>query len=131
MALNKRSGGGFSQQNPVDGSQFLLYGTPMTSVDLIKAGRLFQEWLEATGTSASAFSRQVPCSTNYPGMWARGAARPSYRMACRIEELTYGLVPHTNWFPAPELPVDRPTIEIGDNLDLSKFVEVIYVSVSA
>jgi hypothetical protein len=56
-------------------------------------------WLRSQGVSYAAFARLVPCSIAYPGMVARGDARPSYRMACRIEELTQGAVPRTRWYP--------------------------------
>ena len=67
-------------------------------------GLTLQEWLELTGTSYSAFSRQIPCSVAYPRMLALGLARPSYEMAVRIEQLTRGEVPRTNWYPSSDEP---------------------------
>lgn len=97
----------------------------MSDVDLREAGRAFGQWLEATGMSASAFARQVPCSVNYPGMWSRGVARPSYRMARRIEELTYGLVPTTNWYPPLGLGINTPS-----ELELSEYIGELNVTAS-
>jgi len=67
-------------------------------------GLTLQEWLDASELSYSAFARSVPCSTSYPRLLAHGLARPSYEMATRIEELSGGLVPRTNWYPAGESP---------------------------
>lgn len=62
-------------------------------------GEVLKEWLELSGTSASAFSRLIPCSVSLPGQWVRGDANPSYRMSCRIEQITDGMVPRTLWYP--------------------------------
>lgn len=95
----------------------------MSDVDLVVAGRLFKEWIAATGMSYSAFARMVPCSPNYPSMWATGSAKPGYRMACRIEELTAGLVPYTVWYPAPnhqiEIPIHLHQGNLGEELNVA------------
>lgn len=65
-------------------------------------GLSLQEWLEASEVSYSAFSRLVPCSISYPRLIAKGLARPSYEMACRIETLTHGTVPRERWYPPGE-----------------------------
>jgi len=44
----------------------------------------------------------VPCSISYPRLLAHGLARPSYEMACRIEQITGGQVSRTQWYPAPD-----------------------------
>jgi hypothetical protein len=62
-------------------------------------GLTLQEWLDLTGTSYAAFSRQVPCSISYPRKLAVGLARPSYEMAKRIERLTSGAVSRVLWYP--------------------------------
>ena len=63
-----------------------------------------KEYLLNSGLSMADFARLVPCSHNYPGMIINGKARPSYRMAERIENLTAGLVPRSNWYaPAKEV----------------------------
>ena len=67
-------------------------------------GAALKEWLELSNLSASAFSRLVPCSVSLPGQWARGDARPSYEMACRVEQLTDGMVPRTLWYPPGQQP---------------------------
>ena len=59
------------------------------------------EYLTATGMTKTQFSELIPCSYSYPGMIIKGL-RPSYDMACRIESVTSGLVPRTNWYPPGE-----------------------------
>ncbi len=60
------------------------------------------EYLAITGITKTEFSKLIPCSYSYPGMIIKGL-RPSYDMAVRIESVTSGLVPRTNWYPAGEL----------------------------
>lgn len=62
-------------------------------------GDVLQEWLDVAEMTYSGFSRLVPCSVSLPRLWARGLARPSYEMACRIEQMTDGSVPRTLWYP--------------------------------
>ena len=84
-------------------------GTHMSAQD----GLTLAEYLEATEETYSAFARRVPCSISYPRLLALGLARPSYEMAVRIEALTDGMVPRTQWYPAgpsEDKPVN-PTIE--------------------
>ena len=68
------------------------------------------EYLETTGISKTDFSKLIPCSYSYPGMIIKGT-RPSYDMAVRIESVTSGLVPRTNWYPAGE-PVEEQEVEL-------------------
>lgn len=69
------------------------------------------EYIETTGISLTDFSKLIPCSYSYPGMIIKGKATPSYRMAARIEQITGGLVPRTNWYPAGE-PVEDVEAEL-------------------
>jgi hypothetical protein len=62
----------------------------------------FDEWRRASNLTYSDVARLVPCSISYPRMWAHGLARPSYEMACRIEEVSEGLVRRTQWYPSGE-----------------------------
>ena len=71
-------------------------------------GLTLQEWLEASNLTYRALSRLIPCSLSYPRLIAQGLARPSYEMAIRIEEISGGLVPRTNWYPAPTAPNTNP-----------------------
>lgn len=59
-----------------------------------------QQWLEKENMRPGKFAKLIPCSAPYPGMIMRGDAKPSYKMAVRIEQITGGEVPRTNWFPA-------------------------------
>ncbi len=70
-----------------------------------------EEYLTSSEMTKSDFAKMVPCSYSLPGMWIKGKANPSYKMACRIENVTKGLVPRTNWYPAP--PKD-----VTDSIDL-------------
>lgn len=62
----------------------------------------FEQWIKASNLTYEAVARLIPCSSSYPHMLATGKASPSFRMACRIEAVTNGLVPRTNWFPVEE-----------------------------
>jgi hypothetical protein len=76
-------------------------------------GDHLRQWLELRGMAASAFSALVPCSISLPGQWIRGVATPSYRMACRIEQVTDGVVPRTLWFPpGPQEEIDTDLEEL-------------------
>ncbi len=57
-----------------------------------------KEWIEASNLSYEEVSRLIPCSATYPWMLAHGKARPGWKMAKRIEAVTFGAVPTTNWF---------------------------------
>ena len=59
------------------------------------------EWVKTHGFAYTEVAKLIGCSPPYPGMIARDKVRPSYRMACRIEEVTAGMVPRTNWYPSP------------------------------
>lgn len=87
-------------------------GTHMSFNQEQPPGDALKQWLELAGMSASAFSRLIPCSVSLPGQWARGDATPSYRMACRVEQITDGMVPRTLWFPPG--PKIESTNEIED-----------------
>jgi len=50
-------------------------------------------------------------------MIANGKANPGFKMACRIEALTGGLVPVTNWYAAPQ---DNEQLEELDDDPISK-----------
>lgn len=65
------------------------------------------EWAQRHGLAYTEIAKLICCSPPYPGMIARGKVRPSYRMACRIEEITSGHVPRTNWFPEPLAPIGQ------------------------
>ena len=56
------------------------------------------DWARYTGLTYTDIAKLIPCSQPYPGMIASGRAKPSWKMACRIEEISNGLVPRTNWF---------------------------------
>lgn len=71
-------------------------------------GLSLQEWLDATETSYSAFSRMVPCSVGYPRQLALGLATPSYKLACRIEQVTGGMVPRSRWYPPEPIEETKP-----------------------
>lgn len=47
----------------------------------------------------STIAEQVPCAPQYISMIANGKRRPSFIMARRIEQITNGQVPKTNWYP--------------------------------
>jgi hypothetical protein len=61
-----------------------------------------KEYIDASDMSLTDFADLVPCSYSYPGMIIKSKARPSYEMAVRIESVTGGLVPRTNWYPSPD-----------------------------
>lgn len=61
-----------------------------------------EEYVHTMGMTLTEFSKLIPCSYSYPGMVIKGKARPSYEMAVRIESVTGGLVPRTNWYPPGE-----------------------------
>lgn len=74
-----------------------------------------EEWRLISGLTYADIAELIPCSKTYPGMIARGKVTPGFKMACRIEEVTQGLVPRTNWFP------DRPApIGAGRNINENK-----------
>lgn len=53
---------------------------------------------EGKDVSFSSLARDIPCDITYLAKIARGDRNPSYRMACRIENITNGAVPRTNWY---------------------------------
>lgn len=65
-------------------------------------GMSLRQFIEETGMSYSAFSRELPASIPYARMVAKGDAWPSYNMAKRIERVTNGCVPRTRWYPAED-----------------------------
>ena len=62
-------------------------------------GLTLDDWIRVNEMSYSEFARLIPCSTSYPRLLAKGLAKPSYRMAVRIEKVTLGEVPRSRWFP--------------------------------
>lgn len=46
----------------------------------------------------STIAKEIPCTPAYMSMIAGNKANPSYQMAKRIELITNGLVPKTNWY---------------------------------
>ena len=104
---------------PLTVNQFFYRGSPMGSgeeqgEEQGTGGLTLQQWLDATETSYSAFSRLLPCSVGYPRQLARGLARPSFEMALRIEQVTDGAVPRTLWFPPPIQQNEEPTPDIEE-----------------
>lgn len=71
------------------------------------------EYIQTTGITKSEFAQIIPCAYSYPGMIIKGVV-PSYRMAKRIEQVTNGLVPRSNWYPVsdplPDIPIDMSAI---------------------
>lgn len=61
-----------------------------------------KDYIEQSNLSYEGFAQLVPCSPTYPWMIANGKANPGFRMACRIEALTGGQVPATNWYPVQQ-----------------------------
>ncbi len=96
---------------PVHSDNFFVNEAPMHTHQEPSPGDALKQWLELAGMSASAFSRLMACSVSLPGQWIRGDATPSYRMACRIEQMTDGMVPRTLWFPP------GPQQETTDDID--------------
>ena len=66
------------------------------------------EWRSVSGLTWSDIAELICCSKPYPGMISKGKAHPSFKMACRIEEISNGLVPRTNWYPDANAPVGKP-----------------------
>lgn len=52
--------------------------------------------------SIRSLAREIPCDPSYVAKIARDEKFPSYLMARRIENVTNGLVPKTNWYPQDE-----------------------------
>jgi hypothetical protein len=100
---------------PLTKLYFINRSTPMGSNPDAQGealpGLSLAEWLEASEMSYSAFSRLVPCAVAYPRKIALGLARPSYELACRIEQVTDGMVPRTRWYPAPPVKNTQYSIE--------------------
>lgn len=57
-----------------------------------------KEQSKGNPVSYSSIAREVPCKAHYISMIAMGKRRPSYDMAKRIEMVTDGEVPVTNWY---------------------------------
>jgi transcriptional regulator with XRE-family HTH domain len=71
-----------------------------------------REYLQSHGLTSEAFAKLVPCSDSYPWMLANGKATPGWRMAKRIERITGGAVPASNWFKE-----ESGEIELSDNVE--------------
>ena len=76
-----------------------------------------KEYIDASNLSYEGFAQLVPCSPTYPWMIANGKANPGFKMACRIEALTGGVVPRTNWYPDAQ---DSEQLEELDDDPISK-----------
>lgn len=61
-----------------------------------------KEWLSASEYTHQQFADLVPCSRSMITLICNGTARPSYKMALRIDELTKGNVPKSIWFAEKE-----------------------------
>jgi len=73
-----------------------------------------KEYIEASNLTYEAFAQLIPCSSTYPWMIAHGRANPGFRMACRIEAVTGGIVSRTNWYPS-ETPDDE-SLEVNKTI---------------
>lgn len=62
-------------------------------------GMSIKEWCDLNNMSFNELSKLIPCSQPYIGMMDSNKSTPSYNMACRIEQITNGLVPRTRWYP--------------------------------
>lgn len=76
------------------------------------------EWKRVTGGTFTWLASEIPCSTPYPSMLAAGKAHPSYKMACRIEQVTGGMVPRTNWYPEANALIGQ-----ANDISLDKILE--------
>lgn len=58
-----------------------------------------KDYIQSGQATYSGLAREIPCSQ--PHIWdiANGKANPSFKMACRIENVTSGIVPRTLWYP--------------------------------
>ena len=65
------------------------------------------EWKQVSGLTYTAIATLIPCSKPYPGMIAKGKVRPSWKMACRIEEISSGQVSRTIWYPDRAPPIGK------------------------
>ncbi len=65
------------------------------------------EWKDISGLTWSEIAQLVPCSKPYPSMVDRGKAHPSFKMACRFEEISNGLVKRTAWYPDPSKSIGK------------------------
>ena len=74
---------------------------PIRATHSITGGEALARWCRGSGTTYSALARLIPCSVAYPAMIAKGT-RPSWTMACRIEEITNGDVSKDLWYPPRE-----------------------------
>ncbi len=61
-----------------------------------------RDYLETSDMTAGALAELIPCSRSYISRIASGGASPGYKMACRIEAVTYGVVKKQLWFPDRE-----------------------------
>lgn len=71
-------------------------------------GMPLQEWMDRNGVNSKMLAEMIPCAANYPGLIAKGVQQPSYKMACRIEEITSGEVPRTRYYPSQDLDLSLP-----------------------
>ena len=81
------------------------------------------EYLEATGITKTDFAALIPCAYSFPGMLINGKARPSFKMACRIEQVTGGVVSRDLWYPPSDpledIPVDFTALVLGVSVSVA------------
>lgn len=99
---------------PIAKYKFACYRSGTMSRRTPTSGMSLQEWKDLQGISWSAFARLVPCSHPYPRMIASGQVRPSYAMAVRIEAITNGAVPRSQWYPPEDDFIADKNKEVGD-----------------
>ena len=58
-----------------------------------------KEYVMSKNINYSDLANLIPCTPQFVSMMANDKARPSFRMAKRIEEVTNGHVKKENWFP--------------------------------
>lgn len=65
----------------------------------LEASMDLKSWLEGNAITHKEFADRIPISRSYVTHIVTGRSSPPYKLACRIEEVTKGEVPKTNWFP--------------------------------
>ena len=62
------------------------------------------EYQAVTGATWAHLARQCGCGRQMIAKIARGDVRPSFELAIKIEEATFGQVLRDNWYPRSEKP---------------------------
>lgn len=57
-----------------------------------------QEYLNSSRMTHDELAKQIPCARSYITLIA-GGLKPSYKFACRLEDVTQGQVPKSTFFP--------------------------------